>query len=279
MEHTPVQSQGPNRWDPQQYQRFGRERSQPFFDLLSRVPDEGVRFVADLGCGPGDLTSTLLTRWPEAIIWGVDNSPEMLATAATLPAHPQLRFLQANLATWQPDQPLDRIISNAAIQWVPDHMTLLKWLVSLLAPRGVLAVQMPDNFAEPAHRLLTEVVAQDPWSTILGAWAERYFVESPTWYVAVLSGLGLEVDLWETIYYHVLAGADAVLEWMKGTALRPVFTRLNTSQQEQFLSVYGATLRTAYPANQYGTLFPFRRLFFVARLREKENNLTGKGGV
>jgi trans-aconitate 2-methyltransferase len=267
------------RWDPHQYQRFSRERSRPFFDLVSRVPDDGVQCVADLGCGPGDLTQTLVTRWPDATIWAVDNSPEMLASAAKLPSHPHLHFVQADLAVWQPEKPLDRIISNAALQWVPHHTTLLTRLVSLLAPRGILAVQMPYNFAEPAHRLLYEVVAQEPWTSALGSWTERYFVETPAWYVDTLHGLGLEVDLWETVYYHVLTGADAVLEWMKGTGLRPVFTRLNQSQQEQFLSVYRATLRAAYPAHQYGTLFPFRRLFFVARLKEQEGNLSHKGGV
>lgn len=266
MANVPPLSRGPNRWDPQQYQRFSRERSRPFFDLLSRVPDDDVRSVADLGCGPGDLTCTLLTRWPGATIWGVDSSPEMLASAAKLPPHPHLHFVQADLAVWQPEKPLDRIISNAALQWVPHHATLLTRLVSLLAPRGALAVQMPYNFAEPAHRLLFEVMAQEPWASALGSWTEQYFVETPAWYVDALHGLGLEVDLWETVYSHVLAGTDAVLEWMKGTALRPVLARLLPDQRDQFLSLYQSQLHTAYPVKQYGTLFSFRRLFFVACL-------------
>lgn len=162
-------------WDPQQYQRFSDERSRPFFDLIGRLPDDNVHFAADLGCGPGNLTQTLLTRWPEALIWGVDNSPEMLATAAKLPTQPRLHFVLSDIATWQPEKPLDRIVSNAALQWVPDHASLLPRLVSWLAPHGVLAVQMPNNFADPNHRLLTELVAQEPWLSALGGTAERYF--------------------------------------------------------------------------------------------------------
>ncbi len=263
---TTQQNQGPGRWDPKQYQRFSGERSRPFFDLLARVPDDNVFSVADLGCGTGELTRRLLMRWPGAAIWGVDSSPEMLAAAAKLSPHRNLHFVEADLATWQPDKPLDRIISNAALQWVPNHTHLLGRLVSLLAPHGVLAVQMPHNFDEPAHRLLAEVVAQEPWASAVGSWRERYFVETPRWYVDTLHQLGLEVHLWETIYYHILAGPDAVLEWMKGTALRPVLTRLSEDVREQFLASYGAKLREAYPAGSFGTLFPFRRLFFVARL-------------
>src|SRR5713101_2358562 len=140
MENSFSLDHRPGRWDPQQYQRFRSERSRPFFDLLSHVPGENALQVADLGCGTGELTSTLLTRWPGAEIWGVDNSAEMLTVATRLPSHPHLHFVEADLATWQPDSPLDRIISNAALQWVPDHVRLLQHLVSLLAPRGVLAV-------------------------------------------------------------------------------------------------------------------------------------------
>lgn len=253
-------------WDPQQYQRFSRERSRPFRDLLARTPTDTVRAAADLGCGPGNLTSMLVHRWPEATVWGVDNSSDMLASAARQPAHPRLHFLQADLAAWSPQQPLDCIVSNAAIQWVPHHEQVLAHLFSLLAPGGVLAVQMPNNFDEPAHRLLAEVVRQEPWASAIGHWQERYFVQNPAWYAEALHQFGfIDVDVWETIYYHLLAGSQAVLEWMKGTALRPVFTRLAADQHEAFLARYGAQLREAYPEHSYGTILPFRRLFFVAR--------------
>jgi len=252
-------------WDPQQYQRFSDERSRPFFDLVSRIPDDDVRIVADLGCGPGNLTATLTARWPEAQIWGVDSSAEMLASAAKLPPHSHLEFIIGDIATWQPDRPLDRLISNAALQWVPDHPALIPRLVSLLAPRGVLAVQMPFNFGEPTHTLLEEVRTREPWMTILGPRQRQYFVQTPVWYADTLHALGMSVDLWETIYYHVLAGPDAALEWVKGTALRPTLNKLTVPQQQKFLAVYGEKLRAAYPAGPHGTLFPFKRLFFVAR--------------
>jgi trans-aconitate 2-methyltransferase len=253
-------------WDPQQYQRFSRERAQPFVDLLARVPDGEVHTVADLGCGPGNLTATLVTRWPHATVWGVDSSPDMLASAKQLPPRPQLHFVEGDLAVWQPAQLLDRIISNAAIQWAPEHEQVLRHLLSLLAPAGVLAVQMPNNFDEPAHRLLAEVVRQEPWASAIGQWRERYFVQTASWYANTLHQLGfVEVEVWETIYYHVLQGPDAVLEWMKGTALRPVFTRLAPERHAEFLAEYGDRLRPAYPLHSAGTIFPFRRLFFTAK--------------
>ena len=252
-------------WDPEQYQRFSDERSRPFFDLLARVPDDDVHCVADLGCGPGNLTETLVARWPETQIWGVDNSPEMLTAAAKLPPHPHLQFVTGDIATWQSERSLDRLISNAALQWVPDHPTLMPRLVSLLASRGVLAVQMPYNFDEPTHTFLEELCTQEPWVTILGPRKPQYFVQTPAWYADTLQALGMAVDLWETIYYHILQGPDAVLEWVKGTALRPTLNKLNSSQQQEFLAVYGGKLRAAYPTGPHGTLFPFKRLFFVAR--------------
>jgi trans-aconitate 2-methyltransferase len=255
-------------WDPQQYQRFSTERSRPFFDLLARLPDGEIRYAADLGCGPGNLTVTLSSRWPNATVWGVDSSPDMLASAAQLPAHPRLHFIHADLASWRPEQPLDRIVSNAAIQWVPDHEAVLRHLFVLLAPGGALAVQMPNNFDEPAHRLLAEMVRREPWASAIGQWQERYFVQTASWYTDALHRLGyVDIDVWETIYQHLLQGADAVLEWMKGTALRPVFSRLASDRHAEFLTEYQARLREAYPEHAYGTLLSFRRLFFVARKR------------
>ena len=255
-------------WDPQQYQRFSNERARPFFDLLARTPEGEVRSVADLGCGPGNLTATLVDRWPSATVWGVDSSPDMLASAARLPTHPRLYFVQADLATWRPEQPLDCIVSNAAIQWVPDHESVLAHLLNILAPNGTLAVQMPNNFDEAAHKLLAELVRQEPWASAIGHWQERYFVQNAAWYVDTLSRLGfIEVDVWETIYYHTLQGPDAVLEWMKGTALRPVFTKLASERHAAFLTEYQDKLREAYPERAYGALLPFRRLFFVAKRR------------
>ena len=217
-----VEQAGMNRWDPQQYQRFDRERARPFFDLVGHIPDDRqIHTAADLGCGPGTLTRTLCTRWPDATVYGVDNSPHMLEKAGQLATHPRLHFIQADLAAWQPERRLDCIVSNAALQWVPDHARVLPHLLSLLAPRGVLAVQMPCNFDQPAHHLLYELVRQDPWADWLDSkgnrdhnvWQERPFVETPDWYAQTVRRAGFGVEVWETIYYHLLDGRDAVLEW------------------------------------------------------------------
>lgn len=263
------QTNPPPSWDPGQYQRFRAERSRPFFDLLGQLPDGERLRVADLGCGTGELTVTLLARWSDAIIWGVDHSAAMLAVAAQLPASPQLHFVQADIAAWQPDTRLDRIISNAVLHWLPDHEQLLTHLRTLLAPGGILAIQMPANFDAPSHQLLAQVIIQGPWAAVLNNWSGQYGIQSAAWYVDVLSRLGLTVELWETTYYHLLTGADAVLEWVKGTTLRPVLSRLNPNDQGNFLALYGEALRHAYPSGPYGTLFPFRRLFFVARRSEE----------
>ena len=143
-------------WDPQQYQRFQKERAQPFFDLVHRLPDGEVTTAADLGCGPGALTATLTERWPHATVWGVDNSPQMLAKGRGAAGSASAAFVEAGIAEWSPPRRLDRIISNAALHWVPEHQAVLQRLVGLLTPHGVLAVQMPNNHAEAAHRILRE---------------------------------------------------------------------------------------------------------------------------
>ena len=252
-------------WDPKQYQRFQKERSQPFFDLLHRVPGGEVRTAADLGCGPGKLTVTLIERWPGATVWGIDNSPQMLAEAKSLPPQTNLHFVDSDIAEWQPDKPLDRIVSNAALHWVLKHENVLKRLVGSLTPGGVLAVQMPNNYAEAAHQMLSESIQQEPWQSALTGLEERFFIHAPRWYAEALQDLGCAVQVWETIYHQILSGENAVLEWMKGTALRPILGRLDEDQQLAFLKEYGQQLSAAYPAGRNGTIFPFRRLFFVAQ--------------
>jgi trans-aconitate 2-methyltransferase len=252
-------------WDPQEYGRFRAERSRPFFDLLGRIPDGPVRLVADLGCGTGELTLSLLERWPRALVWGVDRSPDMLAVASRIPPHPNLRFVRADLLSWEPEAPLDRIVSNAVLQWVADHAFVLRRLSGLLAPGGVLALQMPNNSEAPAHRLLAELSRREPWASLVGGAPRRSFVESPEWYARRLDELGLTADVWETIYHHRLGGPEDVLAWMKGTALRPLLARLGPERQGEFLEAYASELRRVYPAGRTGTIFPFRRLFLVAR--------------
>ncbi len=253
------------RWDPAQYERFRGERARPFFDLLGRVPDGPVRHAADLGCGTGELTRTLLERWSQATVWGVDHSEEMLARAAEGAAHPRLRFVRADLAHWEPEAPLDRIVSNAALQWLPDHGELLERLTRFLAREGVLAVQVPHNRGEGAFRLLDELVLESPWRERLQAAGRRPSIETPAFYAERLLGLGLEVELWETVYHHRMEGPSEIVEWMKGTALRPLLAALAPPEQNEFLDALLARITPLHPRGPHGIFFPFRRLFFVTR--------------
>jgi trans-aconitate 2-methyltransferase len=254
-----------HRWDPAQYERFRGERARPFFDLVGRIPDGSVRRVADLGCGTGELTRTLLERWPRADVIGVDNSQEMLARAEAGPAEPRLRFVRADLASWEPAAPLDRIVSNAALQWLPDHGPLLERLTRFLAPEGALAVQVPHNRGEGAFRALDELVLEAPWRECFANAERRPSIETPLFYAERLLGLGCEVELWETTYHHRMAGAPEVVEWMKGTALRPLLAALSAPQQQEFLASLVARVAPLFPRGPHGIFFPFRRLFFVAR--------------
>jgi trans-aconitate 2-methyltransferase len=252
-------------WDAEQYGKFRGERSRPFFDLLPRIPDRSYRSIADLGCGTGDLTAALADHWPEARVTGVDISGEMLAPAKTREVPGRLEYLQGDIRSWRPVAPLELVVSNAAFQWVPDQRALLNHVASCLAPRGVLAVQIPDNFSSPSHTLLDEVEAAGPWAEKLKTRPRHDGVLPLARYAELLWGEGMDVDAWEITYQHVLAGDDPVLEWMKGTALRPILAALDGDERSRFLSEYAEKLRRAYPRSARGTLFPFRRIFYVAR--------------
>jgi trans-aconitate 2-methyltransferase len=250
-------------WDPTQYEHFRDARKRPFFELLARVPVPSPDLVADLGCGTGDLTLTLAERWPGARVTGVDSSESMITEALRRPAPDRVRFELANLARWAPSAPLDVLVSNAALHWLPDHTALLSQLAGLLAPGGVLAFQVPANFEEPSHRRIDEVRALPRFAPVLDS-VRRGHAESLAFYEAHLAALGLLVDAWETAYLHVLPGEDAVLQWLLGTTLRPVLAALGPQEGQAFLDTLRPLLRQDYPASPHGTPFLFRRRFVVA---------------
>lgn len=258
-------------WNPQQYLQFQTERDRPFFDLLAQVAGEPPQ-VADLGCGTGHLTAALSRRWPEAEVVGIDSSAEMLERARQH-ASARLSFVQADLQGWQPERPLDLLISNAALQWVDDHTALIPQLAGLVAPGGSFAFQVPGNFGAPSHTLLAEVLARPRWAGQLSEPRDKAVLDSfgPAEYTDLLAPLGYVVNAWESTYLHLLPsppqGGSAVLEWVKGTALRPVLSRLGAPDAADFLAEYGAELTKAYPARSYGTPFEFRRIFVVATRR------------
>ncbi|KAA1012084.1 trans-aconitate 2-methyltransferase [Paraburkholderia panacisoli] len=249
-------------WQAKQYVLFENERTRPVRDLLAAVPATDVRIAVDLGCGPGNSTETLAAHASGAAISGLDNSTDMIAAARR--RLPQCQFDIGDIATWNAAGPYDLILANAVMQWVPDHERLFPSLVTKLAPGGSLAVQMPDNLDEPAHRLLREVAAHGPWAHQLEG-VERTMRHGAGWYYGLLKPLCARVDVWRTVYHHPLAGADAVVEWFKGSALRPFLAKLDAAEQSAFLQCYRDEIAAAYPALDDGTvLLPFPRLFIVA---------------
>jgi trans-aconitate 2-methyltransferase len=256
-------------WDPAQYLRFADERLRPGFDLLSRIGDLPPGPIVELGCGTGVHTRAIAERWPDRAVSGVDASPEMLAQAASRGS--RIGWVEADIAKWQASEPAALIFSNATLQWLDVHDTLLPRLMRQLVPGGVLAVQMPRNFDAPSHVLMRETAGEAPWRDRLAPLLRSDPVARPEVYydrLRQLAGGGL--DLWETEYLHVLEGEEGaespVLAWVRGTALRPLLAPLAAAEQTAFAARYDAKLKRAYARRPDGrTLFPFRRLFLVAR--------------
>ncbi|MGH3509098.1 MAG: trans-aconitate 2-methyltransferase [Nocardioidaceae bacterium] len=251
----------PTRWDPERYLLFAGERGRPFVDLLDRVGAEAPGLVVDLGCGPGNLTALVAERWPDADVRGVDSSPEMIDRARQVDG---IDFEVADLRDWVADRPVDVLISNATLQWVPNHLDLLPRLVSLVAPGGWFAFQVPGNHAEPSHALMRRLAADPRFAEYAGS-ARGPIAHDPQVYADRLLELGLTVDAWETTYLHRLSGADPVFTWISGTGARPTLQALPGRLRETFVAEYKALLRDAYPPGPNGTTLPFRRVFVVAR--------------
>jgi trans-aconitate 2-methyltransferase len=275
-------------WDPRTYQRFSDERSRPFVDLVRRVQarlaeDHDVSRVADLGCGTGHLTAMLAETWPRARVTGIDSSSEMLAAAGGTAEDDRwggrLSFALGDVREWRSAEPVDVLVTNATLQWVPGHAELLPRWVDTLAPGGVLGLQVPGNHSAPSHALLRETITDGPWASRLGPLVRggasgTEAVHAPEEYAELLFSAGCdEVDTWETTYVHVLDpagedGDDAVLRWVSGTALRPFLDALqDEGERTAFVDSYAERLRGAYPRASYGTPFRFRRIFAVGRRR------------
>jgi len=262
-------------WNPQQYLKFGAERQRPGFDLLAQIGDLPSGPIYELGCGTGLHARAIAERWPGRPVYGIDNSREMLAEAAKLPS--AIEWVEAEIGAWNAPERAALIYSNATLHWLREHERLFPRLLGELGPNGVLAVQMPRNFDDPSQRLLRETARSGPWAARLAPLFDPAGttpsllrpdpVGTAEFYYDLLAPRAVcGIDLWETEYIHQLTGENAVLEWMRGTTLRPVLDALDAALREAFLAAYGAALAATFPRRADGkTLLHFRRLFLVAR--------------
>ncbi len=260
-------------WSARQYLAFEDERTRPVCDLLAALPAIEARTAVDFGCGPGNSTEVLAARFPQATVSGFDSSPDMIAAARK--RLPGLRFEVLALQSWiapsgsaspPPGDSIDVVLANAVLQWLPDHAAVFPALVTKLAPGGCLAVQVPDNLDEPAQRLMREIASEGPWrAKLVGADRARVQIESAEWYYRLLRARCGRVDVWRTTYYHPLADANAIVEWFKGTGLRPFLDPLGPAERAAYLARYAERLASLYPSQNGGVLLPFPRLFMVAQ--------------
>lgn len=257
-------------WDPGQYLRYGGHRIRPAIELFQRIELDAPETCYDLGCGGGEIAIAMTQRWPGANVVGLDASSEMLAKGRAAPGGDNVAWLEADIDTWAPDAPADVIYSNAALHWLGGHADLFPRLMGFLKPGGVLAVQMPLSWGQTSHRLLREILATGDGGKGYGDKAlqegvARKWVDEGAEYFDRLRPFASNIDIWETHYLQELSGEDPVLEWVKGSALRPILTALGEDRAAAYLAEYGAALRKAYPKLSDGaTLFPFGRLFIVA---------------
>lgn len=258
----------PPAWDPLQYSRFERDRDRAAGDLMARLPDRlAPGEIWDLGCGAGQHAVALEGRYPRAAVHGLDSSAAMLDAARARAL--AIDWRAGDIAAWEPERPVDLIWANASLHWLPDHEGLLRRLTGALAPGGVLAVQMPMAYETRHHTLMREAAADGPWAAALAGVATVAPLLEPGTYYSVLAEECGDIDIWSTTYLQALAGPDAVLEWMKGTALRPYLAALpDEVMRRGYLAALGERLSGAFPRRPDGvTLMPFPRLFLMARKR------------
>ncbi|MDO9417234.1 trans-aconitate 2-methyltransferase [Pararhizobium sp.] len=251
-------------WSASQYLKFENERTRPARDLLDQVPQLPKGGLYDLGCGPGNSTELIARRFPGEPVTGIDSDDDMLAAAKK--RLPELEFLKADIGGWTPPAPAALLYANALFQWIPDHLGVLVRLMDGLSPAGVLAVQMPDNLDADSHRLMEDMARSPRWRQFYdGFTLARATLPAPSAYIERLGGKAAFVTVWHTTYYHQLDNAASIVEWVKGTGLRPYLDHLPPETRDGYLADYLAEITSAYPAMADGrVLLPFKRLFVVA---------------
>jgi len=246
-------------WNPTRYLQFEAERTRPANELAARVDFSQATAITDLGCGPGNSTAVLVKLAPRAAITGVDNSAAMLEKARNI--LPGCHFQTADIEQWQADSRQDVIFANASLQWVANHQVVFPRLVSQLAIEGQLAVQMPDNWHEPSHRLMREVAVEMGYPD-----RNRESILRADEYYDILTEAGCELDLWRTTYFHIMPSTESIIDWLSTTGLRRFLNHLPPAQQEKYLQRYRELIAENYPVQQDGkVIMPFPRLFILAR--------------
>ncbi|MCM1579533.1 MAG: methyltransferase domain-containing protein [Ruminococcus sp.] len=251
-------------WDPGQYLKFRKERTQPSADLINRIKLSEPKRVIDIGCGPGNSTKMLRKRYPKAKITGIDNSEEMIKTASK--NHPDISFslCDASKELSAIGEKFDIVFSNACIQWIPDHNKLLREMYGLLNEGGVMAVQVPMNFSEPIHRIISERVNSEKWQSTLSG-TRIFHTLSPEEYYGILAEISENFSMWQTVYFHRMRSHSDIMEWYKGTGLRPYLDRLDKREAAEFEGEILERINEEYPVLDCGEIiFKFPRLFFTA---------------
>lgn len=251
-------------WNPELYLKFADERTQPAIDLVAKITLANPHRIIDLGCGPGNSTALLYARWPESEVIGLDNSSDMIVAARN--SYPDLQWVEGDIAEWKPDEPFDLIFSNAALHWVPRHEEIFPRLIDQLSDTGALAVQMPTHFQSAVHKFIKEISLDPEWNHLMDQARGAIKVDRPPFYYDLLQPLASRLDLWETEYIHILENHHSIIDWIRGTGLRPFLQALESDEQRaRFEKLLLEGVTSAYPKQKDGrVLFPFRRLFVVA---------------
>lgn len=252
-------------WNSKQYLKFKTERTQPAIDLVNRINVDNPGKILDVGCGPGNSTQVLYSKYPNSYILGIDISEEMLNAARKEYPNLDFKICDAGKDLSQLDGDYDIVFSNACIQWIPDHERLLTDMLNLLKKNGVLAVQIPMNFNEPIHKIIEEVTSSEKWKKYF-AEQRIFYTLSQSEYYDILSEISGEFCIWETVYYHVMKSHNEILEWYRGTGLRPYLSVLPDNMKKEFEDEIMENLVQRYPRQRNGDIvFRFPRFFFIAR--------------
>jgi trans-aconitate 2-methyltransferase len=262
-------------WDPSVYLRWTKPRSRGVTDLIDRVDHPAPRRIVDLGCGPGNNTELIADRWPEAVVTGIDNSPSMIEAARPRARPGRLEFLVGDLRDWAPGEPPDMVLANAVLQFIPDHLGLLRGWAGYLAPGGVLGVQMPGS--PPAQgrdsimEIARELIETPAWRDLLGGSLENVHMYPPEDYLTTLGDAGLDAEAWETVYSFPLAGPGSLADYAAGSLIRPALARLDGQDRERFIGEYTVLLRERQPPRMIGgqatEILRQRRVFGLGRRR------------